>query len=329
MNKPIELKVTFIRHEREGIRAKVVVTNPGAYPSTKIFEPHKDVKKKVKLLEGEGCLDLTYDFFSTLEEADQWAREIAAEVYRQYGEWYTENCIPPDSQVHVVTPYEGSLDKDELLLKVGYSQVDEGIRATVTCICAGLLPRIRDIFRSLSNTVDVVSGDTGVLVKTYDTAPQAQAWVEGIVAETEAQYRGWYKGTAPELPRDRRVEIRPRGNVKLIVSYRDGEVEQKEKTEEDRPKLTALHIRRYVEAMYGNVVFVHYVSFKGSTACSVEVTISPRKGDLRGMRCQGIIHPNLRDVYRWAFPNDEIDDGVNWEDLVHPIDKVVYRGQME
>lgn len=334
MHKPIELRATFEEHEK-GIKAKVVVLDSGAYPKEKIFamQYRENLKKKVSILEGKGDLDLTFNFFDDPKAADRWVNDIVHEVHRQYEEWYTSNCTLPGRHICVVTPHKDSVAHDEeLLLATDYEQTEDGIRVTVTCINQGPLSRIR-IFRSLSKAVDVINGDTKAISKVYYTVPEAEEWAGKIVDETEVQYRKWYEGTALDLPGDRRIEIRPRGNVELILHYQTGEVEQhlkQEEPKEHKPKLSARHIRVYVEDMYGGNMDVLYITFDeedsegGTIPCSVRVSILSSKCEPLGIRCEGTIYPDLSTVYLWAFPDQQIDVNVDWKDLVHCTDKVVY-----
>lgn len=348
MNRPIEIRATFEDFGSKGIRAKILVTDPGAYPKKKIFvmSVRRNPKEKVSILEGKGDLDLTFDFFDDPQAADQWVKDIAHEVHRQYEEWYTKNYIPPDRCLSVVTPYDGATKHDEeLVLESAYSWAekdlvrvhsghlfnvcDTGIRASVTCVDQGFLSRAR-IFRSLSNTVDLVSGDARMLIKTFDTVPQALGWVKKITDEAKTQYRRWYKEPWLKIPGDRRIEIRPGGDVILISHYQDGEVKKLEKTKEDKPKLTALHIRRYIEDMYENNIRVLYVEFNSIAApCGAKISILPSKCAPRGLSCESMIYPDLHVAYRWAFPDERINDDVDWKDLVHCVDKIVYRNKME
>jgi len=341
MNKPIELRATFEEHEK-GTKAKVVVIDSGAYPRKKIFvmEIRDNLKKKVSILEGKGDLDLTYNFFDDPKAADQWVGAIVDEVYKQYEEWYALNCTLPDKAIYVATPHEQSVAHDEeLLLTVDHEQTEDGIRVTVTCIDQGFLSRIR-IFRSLSKAVDVINGDTKAISKVYATVPEAKEWAQRIIDETKEQYRKWYKGAALDLPGDRRVEIRPKGNVKYISHYQHGTVTQQlkqEEAKEHRPKLTAHRIRHYIKEVHGNNADVEYIIFDGTATpegfgtvpCSARVRIKPSKCAPRGMTCEGTIFPNLHVVYRWSFPDQEIDDDVDWKDLVHYDEKVVHCRDMK
>jgi hypothetical protein len=358
MNKPIELRATFEEHEKgikwssahsaqpcekpkKVIKAKVVVLDSGAYPKEEIFTmKHRDPRMKVSILSGKGDLALTFNFFDDPKAADRWVNDIVDEVYKQYEEWYASNCTLPCRHTYVVTPHEDSMAHDEeLLLAADYEQAEDGIGVTVTCTDQGPLSRIR-IFRSLSKAVDVINGDTKAISKVYDTVPEAKEWAQRIVDETKEQYRKWYKGTALDLPGDRRIEIRPKGNVKYISHYQHGTVTEQlkqEEAKEHRPKLSARHIRRYIKDMYGDNVRVQHIIFDGTATpegfgtvpCSARITIKPSKCAPRGLVCEGTVYPDLRVVYRWAFPDQEISDDVDPKDLVHYDEKVVYCNDMK